>query len=209
MATTKARLAARTDDVALRYPYLYLFVADVPNRPSTRARHDLRERLGMIAERIDGPTVLRQRERESPHTYRSLYRQMGIDPGLQPTPIDALLRERIAYGQFRSMGVVDDALKITLLETSVPVWAADSAKVSGDLALQMPPVDTAAGGGSVVPLVADDRGPVTPVGTAPGPPHAVSRKTRDLLLFALQCEGVSAMHVQEALWLARSLLDHQ
>lgn len=209
MTNAKARLAGRTRDVALHYPYLHLFVTEVPNRPSTRARHDLAERLGGLAERIDGPRVLRQHEQEVPHAFRALYLQMGIDPDIQPTPIDAVLRERIAYGQFRSMGLIDDALKVALLETGVPVWAADAARISGELALQMPDAAPEAAPRSGVPLVADDRGPITAVGTAPGEPHAPGRKTTDLTLFALQCDGISTMHVQESLWLAESLLHHQ
>lgn len=209
MTNAKARLAERTHDVALHYPHLHLYVVEVPNEPSTRARHDLKERLGRLAERIGGPQVLRQHEQEVPHAFRKLYLQMGLDPGVQPTPIDAVLQERIAYGMFRSMGLVDDALKVALLETGVPVWAADSAKLAGDLALQMPDVDPEGGRPSAVPFIADGRGTIAPVGGAPKEPHAVGRKTKDLTLFALQCDGISTMHVQEALWLAQSLVHHQ
>lgn len=209
MTNAKARLAARTHDVALHYPYLHLYVVEVPNEPSTRARHDLAERLGRLAERIGGPQVLRQHEQEVPHAFRKLYQQTGLDPGVHLTPIDAVLQERIAYGMFRSMGLVDDALKVALLETGVPVWAADSSALSGELVLQMPDVDPDAGRPSAVPFVADDRGTIAPVGNAPDQPHAVGRKTKDLTLFALQCDGISTMHVQESLWLAQSLIYHQ
>lgn len=204
-----AKLAARSSDVALHYPYLNLFVTEVPNQPSTRARHDLAERLGRLAERIGAQQVLRQHEQEVPHAFRKLYLQMGIDPGVHLTPIDAVLQERIAYGQFRSMGLVDDALKVALLETGVPIWATDSAKVSGELALQMPAVESESGSASMVPLVTDDRGTIGPIGSAPEARYAVDRKSKDLTLFAVQCDGISTMHVDESLWLARSLLHHQ
>lgn len=204
------QLVARDVGVEALYPMLHMYQTEVPNRPSTQARRDIKERLGLLAERIDGPRVLRHHEGVIPHAYRVLFQQMGIDVDQHPTPSDALMRERIAYGSFRASSVVQDALKVVILETSVAVWAIDSAAIVDGLVLRTPSGDAdASRSAPVVPLLSDGDELVAPVGSAPQAPYAVRRKTKDLRLVALQCDGVPAMHVEEALWLASSLLHHR
>jgi len=182
--------------VAAEFPELALWRLDVDGRLE-RSPEDVRERLRLLADRFRAPEAVLMRTRPVPHAYRVFFRHIGLDPDAQRTPVEQRALERLLHGGFRSAGVVEDALTIAVMETGVPVWALDAARLDGELEVRE-------AGGRLV--VADGAGPVVRLFSEPAAPHAVSRETRRVALFSLQVAGVGAMEVGEALWLAGSIV---
>ncbi len=66
-----------------------------------------------------------------PAAYRVFFRQIGLDPDVVRTPIEAAVLERMLRGGFPSGGLLADVLLIALIDTGVPVWALDADAVDG------------------------------------------------------------------------------
>ena len=121
---------------------------------------------------------------------------------------------RLRHGGFKSRGLLADALLLAVIETGVPVWALDDARVDGPLGVRPAAAGERLGRGElandVVPgrlVVADADGPVAPLfGDLPAE-HAVSRDTTAMRLFSVQAPGVPGIHVEEALWTCTEALD--
>jgi DNA/RNA-binding domain of Phe-tRNA-synthetase-like protein len=133
------------------------------------------------------------------------FRHVGIDPDERRTPIEAIALERMRAGGFQSRNLVDDALLLATLETSVPVIAFDAAAVDGDLGLRVSPGgellgDVPLSAGQVV--VADSARALAVLfgDTAEG--CAVQWSSERMLLAALRVKGVPEVSVEEALWVA-------
>jgi DNA/RNA-binding domain of Phe-tRNA-synthetase-like protein len=182
--------------VAAEFPELALWRLDVDGQLE-RSPDEVRERLRRLADRFRAAEAVLMRSRPVPHAYRVFFRHIGLDPDAQRTPVEARALERLLHGGFRSYGMVEDALTIAIMETGVPVWALDAASLDGELEVRE-------AGGRLV--VADSRGSVVVLFAEPAPPHAVSKTTRRVALFSLQVAGVPPLHVEEALWLAGSIV---
>jgi DNA/RNA-binding domain of Phe-tRNA-synthetase-like protein len=178
--------------------------------PAPRARRSpagVREHLDALSVRFRGADALALRQRPIPHAYRVAFRHVGLDPDLTRTPVEAAAIERLVQGGFVSRGLLDDALTIALVETGVPLWALDADAVEGPLGLRLARDGERLGDGEQAPplppgqlVVADARTPLAPLFGTPATSHAVARRTRQLLLFAIEVDGVSRAHVAEALW---------
>ena len=122
-------------------------------------------------------------------------------------PVEALALERMKRGGFKSRNLLDDALTVAIMETSVPVWALDADRLSGPPRLRLAgegePLGRAA---AALPLpagrlvVADDDGPVAVLFGDPAPAHGVTPDSRRIALYSVAVPGVPAIHVEEALW---------
>jgi len=174
-----------------------------------RSPQGVREHLDALSARFRGADALALRQRPIPHAYRVCFRHVGLDPDVTRVPVEAAAIDRLVHGGFRSAGLLDDALTIALVETGVPLWALDHAAVDGPLGLRLSAEgETLGRGAGALPLppgrivVADAGAPLAPLFGDPGPGCGATRRTKRLLLFAVRVEGVSAMHVQEALWIA-------
>jgi DNA/RNA-binding domain of Phe-tRNA-synthetase-like protein len=185
--------------VAAEFPQLALWRLDV-DALSGRSPDDVRERLRHLANRFRGAEAVLMRTRPVPHAYRVFFRHIGLDPDAQRTPVEQRALERLMHGGFRSAGIVEDALTIAIMETGVPVWALDAARLSGDLEVR----EDAPGGGLVV---ADDRGTVALLFGEPVREHAVTKETTRVVLFSIQVADVPSIHVGEALWMAAEILE--
>jgi DNA/RNA-binding domain of Phe-tRNA-synthetase-like protein len=185
--------------VAAEFPALALWRLDV-DALSGRSPDDVRERLRHLANRFRGAEAVLMRTRPVPHAYRVFFRHIGLDPDAQRTPVEQRALERLMHGGFRSAGIVEDALTIAIMETGVPVWALDTARLSGDLEVR----EDAPGGRLVV---ADDRGPVALLFGEPVPEHAVTKETTRVALISIQVADVPSIHVGEALWMAAEILE--
>jgi DNA/RNA-binding domain of Phe-tRNA-synthetase-like protein len=187
---------------------LWTLVAGEP--PARRSPPEVRQRLGMLASRFRGRDALELRRRPVPHAYRVFFRQIGLDPDDQRTPVEEVAMRRLMHGGFGSQGTLDDALLLAVVETGVPMWALDDATLDGPLGIraarageQRPRADGFADdlpAGRLV--VADAAGPVAVLFGEPDAKHCVKRHTRSVRLFALQVAGVPDVHVEEAFWTA-------
>ncbi len=185
------------DAVRADLPELRLWSLAVAAAPG-RSDAGLKARLRLLSDRFGGARAIALRRDPVPHAYRVLFRHVGLDPDTDRTPIEAAVLQRLVHGGFRSAGRLEDALTIALVETGVPVWALDAARVDGPLGIALADGRLA---------VADARGPVCELFAEVGPEHAVTPATTAMLLFTVQPAGVPAIHVEEALWLVAEALD--
>jgi len=185
--------------------------------PAPRARRSprgVREQLAHLSSRFRGADALVLRQRPVPHAYRVAFRHVGLDPDVTRVPVEAAAVERLVHGGFVSRGLLDDALTIALVETGVPLWALDAGAVHGDPRLRLARAGERLGAGEGAPplpagqiVVADERTPLAPLFGEPAPAHAAdAKRTRELLLFAIQVDGVPRLHVEEALWQCAEIL---
>jgi DNA/RNA-binding domain of Phe-tRNA-synthetase-like protein len=168
----------------------------------------VKRRLRSLSNRYRGADVVAMRTQPIPHAYRSLFRQIGLDPDTTRIPSEEVAVARLLQGEFRSSDLVDDALLIALIETGVPVWALNAEMVD-------------AGGLGIRTAIDGDRLGVTEYGSFLSPGtlavadarcvhavlfgeiahgHEVSSHSRRIVLFAIGVRGVPAIHVEEALW---------
>jgi hypothetical protein len=170
--------------------------------------------LRVLSNRFRGSRAVRVRREPVPAAYRVFYRQIGLDPDLSRTPMEAAVLERMLRGGFLSGGFLEDVLLIALVDTGVPVWALDAQMVDGSLGVRV------SRGGEPLGRAVDSR--ALPAGqlvladssTALGllfgelalecQPAA---GTRELTLFAVQVPGVPTLYVEEALWICRNSLE--
>ena len=127
-----------------------------------------------------------------------LFRHLGIDPDVRRTPLEQLVVERLVAGGFAARGLPDDALALATLETGVPVWALDAARLEGAIVLRSDEY------GRLV--LADGAGVIAALFDPPGAAHAPARGTRSVVLLAVQAPGVDDLFVEEALWVAAAAL---
>jgi DNA/RNA-binding domain of Phe-tRNA-synthetase-like protein len=171
-------------------------------------------RLRELSNRFRGARAVGVRREPVPAAYRIFYRQIGLDPDLSRTPIEAAVLERMLRGGFLSGGLLDDVLLIALLDTGVPVWAVDTGAVDGVLGVRVSregePLGRArdaqalpagrlvlADGSAALGLLFGELAR----GARPG------ARTRELTLFAVQVPGVPMLYVEEALWICHNSLE--
>jgi DNA/RNA-binding domain of Phe-tRNA-synthetase-like protein len=168
---------------------------------------ELRERLRRLSDSFRGPQAIAMRRQPIPQAYRIFYRHIGLEPDEVRIPVEALALERMKHGGFRSRSLLDDAITIAVIDTSVPVWALDGARVEGALRLRAAAAGETLGRApeaNEVPagrlVVADEKGPLAVLFSDPALGHGVTRASRSIVLFSVAVPGVPEIHVEEALW---------
>jgi DNA/RNA-binding domain of Phe-tRNA-synthetase-like protein len=170
----------------------------------------LKRRLGDVSTRFRGANAIQLRTRPVPRAYRVFFRQVGLDPDVDRTPVEQAAVERLIRGDLHTGDRIADALVLALIETGVPVVAFDESLLRGDVVLR------AARAGETLPAVggyahdvphgrlilADDAGPVSVLFGRLSEHHAPGRACTRIRLVAVAVPGVPAAHVDEALWLA-------
>jgi DNA/RNA-binding domain of Phe-tRNA-synthetase-like protein len=184
-------------ELAAEHPGLWLAWTDVAAAPA-RTPPEVRERLRALADRMRGPQAIALRSRDVPHAYRVFFRHVGLDPDVVRTPVEEIAVRRMADGDLRPRGLVDDALTIAVLETGVGVGAYDADRLVGAPALRLD------AGGAIVP--ADEAGPLGALFGAAAERAAVTRRTRRIALVAVAVPNVPDVFVEEALWTAWDIL---
>jgi DNA/RNA-binding domain of Phe-tRNA-synthetase-like protein len=194
------------EDLAAEFPGLRLTwtrFAAVPG-PSPP---ELRERLRALSDRFTGAQAIALRRQAIPHAYRVFFRHIGLDPDEHRIPVEAAALERMKAGGFRSRSLLDDAITIAVIDTHVPVWALDAARLDGELELRaaargerLGRVPEAPGVASGRLVVADAAGPLAILFGALADGHGVTPASRELALFSVAVPGVPTIHVEEALW---------
>ena len=184
-------------DIAREWPGLRLATKTFGFVPGP-SPPELRDRLRLLSDRFRGPQAIALRKQPIPHAYRVFFRHIGLEPDEHRIPVEALVVDRMQHGGFKSRNLLDDAITIAVMETSVPVWALDAAALDGDLRLR------AAGPGDPMPagrlVVADAARPVAVLFGDIAAGAGVTQRTREMVLFSVAVPGVPPIHVEEALW---------
>jgi DNA/RNA-binding domain of Phe-tRNA-synthetase-like protein len=197
-------------DLAQEFPGLGLRYTTL-ERGSGRSPKSVKQRLRDLSNRYGGSQAIVLRQKPIPWAYRVFYRHIGLDPDEQPTPVEQVSLDRIRHGQFRSLNQLDDALTIATIEVGVALRAFDADRTDGRLGVRpATPGEMLEGrpgelpGGTLV--IADERRPLALLFGTTGTGRGVHPETRRTTLVALQVQGVPDIAVEEALWLAASVL---
>lgn len=206
----------RTPEVELELSGLRLLWAEVAvgrRTPLTGdSPPDIQERLRGLSSSFRGARAVAIRREPIPAAYRIFYRQIGLDPDVERTPIEEAVLERMIRGAFASDGLVADVALIAMLDTGVPVWALDSASVDGELGIRASTEGEPLGraGGPPLPagrlVVADCSTALALLFSGVAPGHAPRARSERVSLFAVQVPGVPTLYVEEALWACRAAL---
>jgi DNA/RNA-binding domain of Phe-tRNA-synthetase-like protein len=193
------------------FPGLSLASVEIDGRVR-RSPEPVRRRLRDLSDRVFGAEAIRLRGRPIPWAYRVFYRQIGLDPDRDRTPIEQLVLDRLQDGGFRSFGLPTDALTIATVETGVALRAFDADRLEGELCIRdAAPGESLPGRTSELALgtltIADDSGPVGLLFGATAADREVDRDSRRITLAAVGVGAVPAIAVEEALWIAASALE--
>jgi DNA/RNA-binding domain of Phe-tRNA-synthetase-like protein len=198
----EVRLGEVAEEIAAELPGLWLAWVAFDGVPG-RSPPELRERLRRLSDEFRGPQAIALRRQPIAQAYRIFFRHIGLEPDEHRVPVEALALERMKRGGFKSRSLLDDALTVATMETSVPVWALDADRLSGAPAIRAAREGEPLGG---VPLpagrlvVADDAAPVAELFGAPAQGRGVTAETRRIVLYSVAVAGVPSIHVEEALW---------
>ncbi len=155
----------------------------VERNPLRRSPPVLRRRLHALSDRHGGARAIALGTREIPQAYRAHY-------GVERSPAEELTLKRLIRGQYRSRGVLRDALLLATVDTEVGVYALDADRLNGEPRLA---------GRDIV----DDDGPLAPLFEDP---KSVTRATRRLTLYAITAPGIADLAVEEALYAAWAVI---
>jgi DNA/RNA-binding domain of Phe-tRNA-synthetase-like protein len=198
-------------ELAAEFPELRLVHCRVAVRPGKTPR-EVKARLRFLSDRFTGAKAITMRQQPIPQAYRVFFRHVGIDPDMQRTPIEGIALERMRAGHFKSRNLVDDALLIATLETSVPVYAFDAPGVRGEIGLRLSHPGEALGGSAGRPLppgqvvIADDERSLAVLFADVAEGHGVLESSSEMVLAGLQVKGVPEVSVEEALWTAAEIV---
>ncbi len=197
-------------DVASEFPGLGISWITAPNRTG-KSPKEVRARLAGLADRFYGGHAIHMRERPIPWAYRVFFRQIGLDPDENRTPVEELALARLRHGGFRSEGPVHDAVTIAIAETAVALLVFDAAAQHGPLGIRISAPGEGFGGahpplpaGTLV--IADSERPLTTLFGPDGPARTVTKETGDVAIAAVQVKGVPAIAVEEAFWAVSDVL---
>jgi DNA/RNA-binding domain of Phe-tRNA-synthetase-like protein len=191
-------------ELAAEFPELGVVTLTLEARSGGRSPQAVRERLALLASRITGGRVVHMRQDTVPWAYRVFWRQIGIDPDTERTPVEQIALDRLKHGGFRSRNVLDDAIVVATLETGVPVVAFDSERIGENVGLR-----TTAAGESLGPdrplstrqiVYCDEHRPLALVSGEVSAERGVTPDTTQMTLAALSVKGVPRISVEEALW---------
>jgi DNA/RNA-binding domain of Phe-tRNA-synthetase-like protein len=175
---------------------------------------DVEARMREMSSRFRGARAISLRREAIPAAYRVFFRHIGLDPDVVRPPMEAAVLERMLRGAFLTGGLLEDVLTIALLDTSVPVWALDADSLEGPLGIRTSHEGEPLGrSADPAPLpagrlvVADSDTALAVLFDAVPAPHRAGPRTRRLLLFAIQVDGVPTLFAEEALWSCASALE--
>jgi len=197
-------------ELAEEFPELGLTYAALEARPG-RSPESVRARLRALSDRYTGGKVIHMRQDPVPWAFRVFYRQVGIDPDSDRTPVERVALERLRAGALESQNIVDDALTIAIAETGVPVMAFDAQRVGAALGLRLSGDGERLGGaGRPLPsgqlVVADEERSLCVLFGEVSDQRGVSPESERIVLAALRVKGVPPISLEEALWIAAETL---
>jgi hypothetical protein len=186
-----------------------------PGRLTGDSPRDVEAQLRALSSRVRGGRAVSLRREPVPAAYRVFFRQIGMDPDIERTPIEGAVLERMLRGGFPTGGLLEDVLLIALLDTGVPVWALEAARLDGGLGIRTS-LDGEPFGRSAHPpplphgrlVVADASAALAVLFGELAPGHAPRDSSRELVLFAVQVAGVPTLYAEESLWSVQAALEH-
>jgi hypothetical protein len=174
----------------------------------------LKARLRELSSRWHGARAVSMRREPVPHAYRVLFRHLGLDPDEERPPQEAAVLERLVQGAFRAPTHLHAALLVAVVETGVPVWAVDAARVAGPLEVRPARPGEQLGEGPYAHdlprgrlVVADEDRPLGVLFGDLAPDVLPGPGTTAMRLFSVVAPGVPQLHAEEALWLAYEGVD--
>jgi DNA/RNA-binding domain of Phe-tRNA-synthetase-like protein len=208
----------RAREIEEELPQLRLIVTHArlarPGAAKRRPARGVERRLHDLSNRYKGARAVGVRREPVPAAYRVFYRQIGLDPEVARTPIEAAVLERMLRGGFLSASLLADVLLIALIDTGVPVWALDAEAVDGELGVRLSQEGESLGRASdawSLPagrlVVADGSAALGLLFGELAQDCEPGARTRELALFAVQVAGVPTLYVEEALWICRNGLE--
>jgi hypothetical protein len=175
---------------------------------------EILERLRELSNRWRGARAVSVRREPVAAAYRVFFRQIGLDPDVVRTPIEAAVTERMLRGGFLTSGLLADVLLIALADTCVPVWALDAESLDGQLGVRASGEGEPLGRSAQAPplpagrlVVADASGALATLFGELAPGHEPRSGTRRVTLFAIQVAGVPTLYAEESLWMCRAALE--
>lgn len=205
-------------ELAEEFPALRLYLARVEARARPRSPRSVKQRLRTMSDRYTGGKAVNLRQEPIPWAYRVFFRQIGIDPDDRRTPAEEVALERMKWGGFRSVSLLDDALTIAIVETGVAVLALDTDRLEGDVRLRLSVsgerlgVATGDDPRGTRPLssrqivVADAVRSVAVLFGDTSEGRGVNPETERMTLCGVQVKGVPEVSVEEALWTVATVL---
>jgi DNA/RNA-binding domain of Phe-tRNA-synthetase-like protein len=197
--------------IAAEFPGLGIAWVEVDGRPR-KSPDPVRRRLRLLSDRTYGGEAIRLRERPIPWAYRVFFRQIGLDPDRNRTPVEQLTLERLHDGAFRSYGLPRDALNIAIVETGVALRAFDADRIDRRLCIR----DSAPGEslpgrpGELAQgtlTIADESRPVGLLFGSTAEGYTIEDTSRRIAIVAVQVKGVPQIAVEEALWMAAATVE--
>jgi DNA/RNA-binding domain of Phe-tRNA-synthetase-like protein len=175
---------------------------------------ELRARLRELSNGFRGARAVGLRREPVPAAYRAFFRQIGLDPDIERTPIEAAALERMLRGGFLTGGLLADVLLIALVDTAVPVWALDAESVDGPLGIRSSregePLGRSPGASALTAgrlVIADASAALAILFGQLAPEQEPAHDTRRLTLFAVGVAGVPELYLEEALWTCHAALE--
>jgi DNA/RNA-binding domain of Phe-tRNA-synthetase-like protein len=197
--------------LSAEFPGLGISWVEVDGRPG-RSPEAIGRRLRDLSDRFYGAHAIHLRERPIPWAYRVFFRQIGLDPDRNRTPVEQLALDRLHDGGFLSRGLPRDALTIATIETGIALRAFDAERLRGALCIRdSAPGESLAGRPGELAhgtlTIADEGGPVGLLFGATGEGYEVGRETRRIAIGAIQVHGIPQIAVDEALWMVAATLE--
>jgi DNA/RNA-binding domain of Phe-tRNA-synthetase-like protein len=194
------------------FPGLGLAWVEVDGHPGP-SPEPVRRRLRDLSDRVYGAAAIRLREQPVPWSYRVFFRQIGIDPDRDRTPVEERIFDRLHDGAFKSHGLVADALTIAIVETGVALRGFDADRCAGGLCIREAAVGEPhpVGHGELAPgtlVLADEANPLGLLFGSTAEPYRVTRATRRIAIAAIQVGSVPQLSVEESLWMAAATVEH-
>ncbi len=191
-------------ELAQEFPELEVVTLELEARSGGRSPKAVRDRLATLASRITGGKVMHMRQDTVPWAYRVFWRQIGIDPDSDRTPVEQMALDRLFHGGLKSKNILDDSIVIATLETGVPIVAFDADLVGNAVGLRTTGADERLGPDRPLStrqiVYADENRPLALISGEVAADAGVTPATTRMQVAALGVKGVPRISIEEALW---------
>jgi DNA/RNA-binding domain of Phe-tRNA-synthetase-like protein len=185
--------------VAREFPKLRMRYAVIDAGP-VKSPPEMQHRLEDISTRFRGRKAMELPSKPIPSAYRVFQRQVGLNPEINPSPIEAISRDRILRGTFLSRDRLRDALLIATIESQIAIAVLDADTVELPLGIRQVRADDATELPIGTLVVADASNAVAELLGPPEPPNEVHMHTTRSAVVAIGVAGIADWMLDDALW---------